>query len=169
MTESMHLGGASLISRLDVNTYFFNYEMIIEREVENVWPQMLNYPAWNPNYSGAKFERLAGSKDEQGEVLLVQRKTGGGYAPAVIIETVKILPNKKIVWALYSPNSGASTDIGFVDFSLRPANGNTLFTYSSYGWGTASVVGRDRAAFRKSVEDQLDEILPALKAFVEAE
>jgi uncharacterized protein YndB with AHSA1/START domain len=167
MSKSDRRDDAGILSRLDVNTYFFSYEMTIDRPIHAVWRHMLNYRQWNPAHIGAKVERLAGDQNEEGEVILESKRSGEGYAPPIIIETVKIIPNEKIVWALYMPDSGAANEIGFVDFSLQDVDGKTRFTYCSYGWGNSSLIGNDRKAFEASVMKTLDEQLPALKEYVE--
>jgi uncharacterized protein YndB with AHSA1/START domain len=167
MSKSYALDSANIRHKLDVITYFFSHEMTIDSPVQNVWHHMLNYHEWNPDHIGAKVERLAGAKNEEGEVILEYKWSGDGYASPTIIETIKVIPTKKIVWALYMPDSGASNEIGFVDFSLQESNGKTVFVYSAYGWGNSSAIGNDKAAFHDSVEAQLNKLLPTLKAYVE--
>src|SRR3569833_3531602 len=94
MNKASNSGGDSILSRLDVNTYFFSYDMIIDRPVQKVWPELANYHAWNPAHKGAKVERLAGEKSKEGEVILEYKKDGHGFAPPIIIETIKMLPNE---------------------------------------------------------------------------
>jgi uncharacterized protein YndB with AHSA1/START domain len=158
---------ASMLSQLDVNTYYFSYEMTIDSPIPNVWQHMLNYHDWNPDHVGAKVERLAGEKHQEGEVILESKRTGNGFAPPTIVETVKVIPNKKIVWALYMLGSGASQEIGFVDFSLQETEGRTQFTYQSYGWGNSAAIGHDKKAFQEAVTESLRTLLSALKAYVE--
>jgi len=157
-----------ILSSLDVKTYFFNYEMTLDSPPHKVWPHMLDYTGWNPGHIGAQLERLAGTRNEEGEIILEYKKSGDGYAPPIIIETVKMIPNEKIVWALYDPHSGATNGIVFVDFSLQEVNGKTKFTYHSYGWGAGSAIGEDMSAFRNSVMEAVGKQLPALKSYVEA-
>jgi uncharacterized protein YndB with AHSA1/START domain len=168
MSERSQVNATNTLSRLDVHPYFMDYDMTIEGPIEKVWHHMIHYLDWNPAHFGAKVERLSGTENAEGEVILEHKKSGDGHAPAIIIETVKIIPNEKIVWALYMPDTGASTGIGFVDFSLASVNGKTKFTYRLYGWGNSSVVGPDRKAFQKSIMEAVGQQLPALKARVEA-
>jgi uncharacterized protein YndB with AHSA1/START domain len=167
MSASDRRDEADILSGLDVKTYCFSYEMTIDKPAQAVWRHMLNYRKWNPAHIGAKVTRLTGDENEEGEIILESKKSGEGYAAPIIIETVKIIPNEKIVWALYQPEDGAASEIGFVDFSLQETGDKTRFTYRSYGWGRSSLIGNDPKAFRDSVMKALDEQLPALKEFVE--
>lgn len=152
-----------------IKTYSVNYQLVIDRPVHIVFERMINYHDWNPEHIGAKVERLAGEKNQLGEIILEFKKGPNGYEAPVLIETAKFVLNKQIVWALYMPPNDNPTVISFVDLSLREEGGKTLFTYNLYGSikdldGAYNV---DRSAFEQSILTRLNEVLPALKAHVE--
>ena len=169
MNRSHQNDSTNRLATLGVDTYSVSYEMTIDSPIHNVWNHMLNYHEWNPEHFGAKVERLGGDQNKEGEIILEYKKTDDGYAPPIVIETVKSIPNKQIVWAIYAPDSGASKGIGFVDFSLREVNKGTEFTYNCYGWQFASegTNENNRRMLHQSALEQLGRILPALKAYVE--
>ena len=149
-------------------TYSAHYEMVIASPIKRVWQHMLNYHDWNPDHKGARVERLAGEPNQEGETILEYKKMPEGYAPPIIIETVKVLPERQIVWALYAPESGASKGIGFVDFSLTDRGGQTGFLYNCYGWMSHDTYGSDRASLDRIIVEQTARLLPELKAYVES-
>ena len=169
MSEN-HLGNSvATMAHRGVATHAVRFEMTIDSAVSNVWRHMINYTEWNPDHIGARVERIAGEKNQQGEVILEYKKADVGYAAPGVIETVTLIPNERIVWALYGPDMGPANGIWFVDFSLQDADGKTLFTYNLYGWMKTVEDGRksEKAGFQASVLESLQRILPALKAYVE--
>jgi hypothetical protein len=152
-----------------IKTYSVNYQLVIDRPVHIVFERMINYHDWNPEHIGARVERLAGERNQLGEIILEFKKKPDGYEAPMLIETVKLVRNKQIVWAFYTPPNDNPTVMSFVDFSLREEGGKTVFEYNLYGSikdldGTYNV---DRGAFEQSILTRLNEVLPALKAHVE--
>jgi hypothetical protein len=143
---------------------------VIDRPAHVVFERMINYHEWNPEHIGARVERLAGEKNQLGEVILEFKKTASGYEPPVLIETVKLVPNKQIVWALYMPPDDNPTVMSFVDFSLSDEGGKTAFEYRLYGSikNVDADPNLERAALTRSILTRLNELSPALKAHVES-
>ncbi len=153
----------------DVLTCSISYKMTINRPAREVWPHMLNYREWNPDHLGASIERLAGEADSQGEMILEYKKTAAGYQEPILIETVRLVPPETVVWAIYDPKLGAANGIWFVDFTLTEVEGRTHFQYRLCGWikSAPEALDPDKESVRRSLLNRLDEILPALKTYVE--
>jgi hypothetical protein len=150
------------------DTYAVTYEITIDRRAHDIWPRMINYQEWNPEHFGAKVQRLAGEKNKEGEIIVERKKTEGGYAPPMVIETVRVIPDKTIVWALYAPDTGASNGISFVDFTLREMSGKCLFTYNLYGWRRANGTSEaEKIAHQEAVMARVRTIFLALKEHAE--
>ena len=168
MSEVQQGGAGRTVPR--IKTYSVNYQMVIGRPAPVVFERMINYHEWNPEHIGAKVERLAGEKNQLGEVILEYKKGPNGYEAPVLIETVKLVPDKQIVWALYMPPDDDPAVMSFVDFNLRDEGGEVVFEYRLYGSikdpnGTYTM---ERGAFEQTILSRLNEVLPALKAHVES-
>ena len=79
-----------------------DHELIINKPVSDVWPELFRYNIWNPAHIDAKVERVSGEENQEGEIILEEKKTEDGFLPPIVIETVKVVPLKKLVWKLYS-------------------------------------------------------------------
>ena len=119
------------VRNLPTKTLVLHHEIIIDRPVRDVWPELFNYNTWNPQHIGAKVERVAGQPGNEGEIILESKKSGDGYLPPIVIETVKVVPFKQLVWKMYKPQE--TPEITFVDFSLDEVGNTTRFVYNSYG------------------------------------
>ena len=146
----------------------FRNEIIIDRPVEQVWPQLFKFMQWNPHHIGAKIIRLAGEPDCEGEIVLEYPKAANGYGPPVVIETVKVIPFEKLVWKLSEPQEKPqSYVVNFTDFSLESLDARTRFIYHSYFEVLKSALGSMPS------DQQFDEIhreiFESLKRFVESQ
>jgi hypothetical protein len=108
-----------------------HHEIMIERPVTDVWPRLFEYNQWNPEHIGAKVTRVAGQPNQEGDVRLEFKRNGDAYLPPMVLEIVKVLPFKKVVWRMYEPQEG-SPEIYFVDLTLEALGDKTKFVYNSY-------------------------------------
>jgi uncharacterized protein YndB with AHSA1/START domain len=150
-----------------MNIYSVRCDLTIDRSPEDVWRHLVQYEEWNPEYDDATVTTLAGDKDEEGEVVLIQK----AFGPPFEMTVAKLVPGEQLVWVIYSPESRGTEGISFIDITLRAIpGGSTQCTYSLYGWRKPQE-GQgefDRVAYESSIATRLDEVLPALKAYVEA-
>lgn len=150
--------------------YAVTHDHVIDRPAYAIWPHMLEYHQWNPEHRGARVERVRGNRNEAGEVIIERKRNGDGFAAPVLIETVAVIPNRKIVWALYSPEHGPSKGVAFVDFTLQHMGGVSVLIYNLYGWrDVAEALNQaDTATIQQDVIARLNKIFAAFKEYVEA-
>lgn len=115
---------------LSTKTLVHHHEIVIDRPVKDVWPELFTYTQWNPSYRGAKIVRVAGVPDQEGDILIAHLKKGDAYLPPFTVEIIKIIPNRKLAWKLYGLEE--TPEVTFVDFSLQEAGARTRFVYNSY-------------------------------------
>jgi hypothetical protein len=151
------------VRQLHTRTLVLHYEIMIDGTVNEVWPELFNYNTWNPQHIGAEVQRIAGERSRKGELILESKKSGDGYLPPILIETVEVIAFRKLVWKMYKPEE--SPEITFVDFTLEAMGERTRFTYNSYG---EILEERFRALpGEETYRHMLAEIFTALKRHVE--
>ena len=150
----------------NICTVVLSGEITIDRPPQEVWPALFEYNRWNPDHIGAKVERIAGESHQEGEIILEHKKSGEGYLPPLMIETVKIIANRKLVWKLSSPN-GTDDGVGIVDFSLRENNDGTLFLYNCYSLAPATEDSNEVQMTQESAQPVIKTFMRELKKYTE--
>ncbi len=138
-------------------------ELAIDKPVQAVWPTLFKYHLWNPEHIGAKVTRVAGTPDQEGDLILEYKKHGDAYLPPIAIEIVKIIPYRKLVWRLFEP--GDNAEMGFVDFTLETADNGTRLVYNSYG--EIPLARLPELPSADELRAQLARIFGALKKYIE--
>jgi polyketide cyclase/dehydrase/lipid transport protein len=121
-------------------------EIMIDRPAAIVWPYVLDMSKW---MSGLRFQNVAGTAGEEGEVRLVTAQADGTY-PSYLITTVRVKPFEQYVLKV-KPEEG-SDYFGFADFSFTGRNGMTQLVYDIYL--ELRVVAADKDELRKIREQQ---------------
>lgn len=104
-------------------------ELLINAPVSKVWPLVVNYPVWQ-KYSTVKT--VAGTHGQEGEVVMLKKEEPGFVFPTYFARTLKIEPEKRIVWKTYiEPTPGEVDRFGIIDFRVTDlGNGTTRFQNS---------------------------------------
>ncbi|HEV8331161.1 MAG TPA: hypothetical protein VGQ22_07070 [Steroidobacteraceae bacterium] len=104
---------------------------VIHRALQDAWPLLLRYEAWNPGFAHARVTRLRGEARSEGELVLIQAMDEHGQPlPGICAETVRIVSPRHIAWFVY-PADGCSFQ-NFLDFTLTEVSGAVRFDISWY-------------------------------------
>jgi hypothetical protein len=148
-----------------MNAYSVRYEITIDRPPHDVWRQINHFERWNPEYADATVETIEGVKDEEGQVVRIDK----GFDDAFIMKVVKLVPDDQVLWAVYSAGTGVAGGVGFIDIRVEPrGEAQTVCRYSASGFVSEDPAGAfDQQAFEQAIEARLDPVLAALKTYSE--
>jgi hypothetical protein len=146
-----------------------NGEMLIDSPVKATWPHVVNYPSWQ-NFPIVRH--ISGEPGQEGEVVLLKKDEEGFEFPPYYARTIKLEPERRIVWKTFPEHVGEVDFFGIVDFSVFDAQGRTRFCYNTiYEFLVPYQVDSELDAFRKQQNDNFDPlfstVLPKLKALAE--
>jgi hypothetical protein len=108
-------------------------ESEVECTLAKAWEILLDYPAWNPTFAGAQVSTVKGAPRTEGEVVLIRKPlldVKGEPIPEFYAETVKLAPQRHIVWYVY-PKAGEDFR-NFVDFGLAETAHGVRFNIYYY-------------------------------------
>jgi len=105
----------------------FDGEMMLDAPVKVTWRHIVNYPSWQ-NYS--LVQHISGEPGQEGEVVLLKKEEGGIELPSYYARTVKLDPQRRIIWKTYpQERSAEGVSFGIVEFRVDEAQGKTRFCY----------------------------------------
>lgn len=147
----------------------WNGELLIDAPTSVIWPHVLNYPQWQ-HFSITN--RVAGRPNEEGEIVLLKKIEAGFDFPPYHARTIKIEPERRIIWKTYPEHPDDRSFFGIVDFVLTPQGHQTRFNYNLlYEFVRQGETEEEVASFkeqqRKSSQDVFDVIFPRLKRLSE--
>ena len=109
-------------------------EVIINRPVEQVWPEILNFAKWQVGHTDAEHITIKGEHGKVNEIFKIIKSHKG--AQPYFAETVRLRKNRNVVWRVFSGKPGLCTDAlgtsAFLDFHTVDIGGKTLFTTNYY-------------------------------------
>jgi hypothetical protein len=147
-----------------LNAYSVRYDLRIDRAPSEVWPHINHFELWNPEYEGAVVETLAGTKDEEGQVVSI----GKDFDDTFVMQVLKLVPDDQVLWVTWSGDAGAAAGVSFIDIRVEPdGDGRTLCRYTAHGFVPGDGTPFDQAAFEQMVTSRLDSVMAALKSYVE--
>ena len=138
----------------------FTSQMTFDHPVAEIWPQVLNFPAWLVGYN---FENLSGKPLQEGALLKASAKH---YDDDVLgahhkfIRIVRTEPHKVVVLKVFSAEGGSLGDRGYVvidTINLVEHEGKTTVVFNASGEfpQKASLT----AAQRQSVRCETDTVM----------
>lgn len=141
-------------------------EILVNCTKEKAWKAMLDYQAWNPTFIGAQVTPVCGKPGTEGEVVRIGKQlsdVNGDPLPEFFAETVKVVPERHIVWYVHPKEGDAFCN--FVDFGLVEAGGEVKFQVLYYEQNrlSGSVLLRQREQF----EATLLAVAAAFKSYCE--
>lgn len=144
-------------------------DLVIEAAPAAVWPHVLDYPKWQ---QFAITERISGEANTAGEIVLLKKIEAGFDFPPYYARTILLELNRRIIWKTYHHESAPMGFVGFVDFTLKPEEARTRFTYNIiYEFLLDNSDSAEREAFRREQQAAsqrvFDSIFPKLKRLVE--
>jgi hypothetical protein len=104
-------------------------ETLLDAPVEEAWRHVVNYSSWQ-NYS--IVQHVSGPPGGEGEVMQLKKEEGGDFPP-YYARTIKLEPERRIMWKVYPLETAApqSEFFGIVDFRVHEAGAQTRFCYAS--------------------------------------
>ena len=146
----------------------WNGELNIEAPPGAVWPHVLNYPEWQA-FSIA--QHVEGERHQEGEVVLLKKIEAGFDFPPYYARTIKVDPERRIIWKTYGHESSEMEFFGIVEFVLKETSRGTRFNYNIlYEFvmeGSKEEVEEFRQQQFASSQAVFDSIFPKLKALAE--
>lgn len=147
----------------------WNGELLIDAPASVVWQHVLNYPQWQ-HFSIT--QRVAGRPNEEGEVVLLKKIEAGFDFPPYHARTIKLEPQRRIIWKTYPQHIEDRSFFGIVEFVLTPQGDKTRFNYNLlYEFVRQGETESEAMAFkeaqRKSSQNVFDVIFPRLKRISE--
>jgi hypothetical protein len=146
-------------------------EVLLEAPRKKVWPHIIHYTTWQ---AYTITEHISGKAGEEGEVVLLKKDDGTGIVtPAYYARTVRIEPERRIIWKTFTDNGDQEINFsGVVDFRLQETNGTTAFWYNFVSeYLVPNKNERELAEFRDQQYANFAEvskvIFPKLKSLVE--
>jgi hypothetical protein len=100
-------------------------ETLLDAPVEEAWPHVVDYPAWQ---SYSIVQHVSGKPGREGEVMLLKKEEEGFAFPPYLARTIKLEPQRRIIWKTF-PEQG-NDYFGIVEFDVREIDGKTRFNYS---------------------------------------
>src|SRR5262245_58205337 len=94
-------------------------ESLVNCTLRKAWKIMLDYQSWNPTFAEAEVIPVRGEPSTEGELVLIRKSltdVKGEPLPQFYAETVKVVPDRRIVWYVYPKEGDAFRN--FVDFGL---------------------------------------------------
>jgi hypothetical protein len=149
---------------------FWETETILNASVQQAWPHIVNYPSWQ-NFSIVKT--ISGVPGLEGEVVSLQKREGGFVFPPYYARTIKVEPERRIVWKTFIEKDSHEIDrFGIVDFRVFAETGATRFVSQLlYEFLVPYRHQSDLEAFRKQQDDNFKALFaatrPKLKQLVE--
>lgn len=142
-------------------------ESVVNCPLNHAWRALLNYQAWNPSFAGAQVTHTHGEQGREGEIVQIQKSimdASGKPWPEFYAETVKLVPQRHVVWFVYSKAGDLSRN--FVDFGLEPATSGVKLSIQYYALNP--LAGEALAAQRRQMEAALGELATAFKNHCES-
>jgi hypothetical protein len=139
----------------------------IDADLAQAWRKLLDYQSWNPTFAGANVTPVGGDFQSEGEQVLIRKLLSdakGDRLPDFYAETVKIVPQKHVVWCVY-PKEGDGFR-NFVDFGLSDVSPGVRFDIYYYEQNHLS--GEDLAKHRVESQEGFDKLALAFKQYCEA-
>lgn len=146
-------------------------EMLIDASPAQTWPHVVNYPSWQ---SYSTVQTVEGTPGAEGEVVVLRKDEAGFVFPPYHARTIKIEPERKIIWKTYlDPGAGDPDGFGIVEFRLYPKGGQTVFWYNLiYEFQVRYREERELAEFLEMQKSNFAALIasthPKLKQLVEA-
>jgi polyketide cyclase/dehydrase/lipid transport protein len=146
--------------------FVWDGELTLDAPVEQAWPLVLDYPAWQ---SYSKVEHISGEPGGEGEIVLLSKDEEGFELPPYYSKVLKLAPPRRVIWKTY-PEEG-SDFFGIVEFQLHEAGQKTRFEYHLiYEFTVPFEDEQEIAAFRESQEENFGalfaSVLPKLVELV---
>jgi hypothetical protein len=140
--------------------------VILNAPVKDSWPHVINYPSWQ-DYS--IVQHLSGEPGREGELVMLKKDDLESFPP-YYARTIKLEPERRIIWKTYA--EGSESFFGIVEFRLSELQGKTCFSYSVvYEFLVAAQDEREIDSFqrrrRTDYEAMLAEVIPKLRELVE--
>lgn len=142
-------------------------ECSIDCPIERAWERLMNYEEWNPSFAGSHITRVRGAPRTEGELVLIRKtelRINGEKYPEFYAETVKIVPQRHIVWYIY-PKEGSSFR-NFVDLGLTPEGKGVRL--NTYYYAQNPLFGESLQAERNTLEAALNKNALAFKKYCES-
>jgi hypothetical protein len=145
---------------------FAEGEILLEAPLEDVWPHVLDYGAWQ-NF--ATIRHVSGEPHQEGEVMLLAKEEAGLVFKPYYARTIKLEPGRRVVWKTYREETGG---FGIIDFRVQEAQGGTRFSWNLlYEYVVAYQDESELEAFRRqhgaSIDKLATTVFPKLKKLVE--
>jgi hypothetical protein len=101
-------------------------DIVIDRPIEQVWPQVLNFIHWY--FDGQDITHIEGEPGQRGYTLRINDN--------LLHQAISVRPGKSIVWKTCYINT-CDKDVVFSDFEVQRLEGKTRFlrrSYSQHFW-----------------------------------
>jgi len=152
-------------SELELLPSVYYAESVVRCPLDEAWHAMLDYQAWNPNFTNAQVTLVDGVPGQEGELNLISIHGGDGAVLAEFYSrTVKLVLLRHVVWYVY-PKQGESFR-NFVDFWLEQTESGVRFRifYYAQNWLSCQQLSQERA----SSEAALNSLAAAFKQYCES-
>jgi hypothetical protein len=115
-------------------------DISIKCTIAHAWVKLWEFHLWNPTFDGARITSIKGTPRSVGEVILVSKKKSDAdddALPEFYCETVKVLPERQIVWYAYAKEGQAFKNQldpfrNFIDFGLAKSIDGVRFSINYY-------------------------------------
>jgi len=146
-----------------------NGELLIDAPVKTTWVHVMNYPSWQ-NFPVC--EHISGPRGQEGEVVQLRKEEAGFSFPPYYARTLKIDPERRVIWKTYPVKPDEVGFFGIVEFQLYDVQGKTRFVYQTlYEFEVPYETQSELDAFRKAQYDNFEvltkTIFPKLKKLAE--
>jgi hypothetical protein len=107
-------------------------QSVVRCPLTKAWETLLDYEAWNPTFVGAHVVPVRGEPRTEGELVLIRKSLTDvkGEPLEFYAETVKVSPQRHIVWYVYPKEGQAFRN--FVEFGLAEAFSGVQFDIRYY-------------------------------------
>lgn len=129
------MGNGEIATKISLSPVVVSSQSRIERRIENIWPIMMDFHAWNPNYVDAQVDEIEKTQADLGGIVYIRapivRETG---RPAIefYCKTVAVDVHRSVVWFMYPKenyvfNGQEDPFRNFVDFTFTDEGDHILF------------------------------------------
>ncbi len=119
-------------------------DFLLDHPVQKVWPYILRSDKWIKTY---RFEHLSGQHNAPGEIKrLSQLGDDGDVQGAFLVETVRVIPEKRLVYRLLpldEPFRTTEKINGYEIFNLYELDERTLVTYETVARVETTLVSQE--------------------------